>query len=252
MLRFLFVLIVGFLAQYIDGLLGMGYGVFSTSLLLTIGLLPALISASVHTAEIFASLASGLSHLGFKNVKRNIAEPLIVGGVIGGIIGSYFLTSVPGDLIKPFITILLLFQGIRILKNFLRKRVSLGKGNFSKKFLLLLGFVGGCIDAVGGGGWGPICTSTLVVMNKKHPRHIIGSVNFAEFFVTIVIVLTFGITLGFENFLWNIVIPLAIGCIIAAPVAAYTCKRVPQSVLGVLVGILLIITNLRTLIVILL
>jgi len=249
MTEFLLVLVMGFFAQYIDGALGMGYGASSSSFLIAAGLAPVVVSASVHTSEIFASLASGLSHLRFGNVNVKIALPLTVSGVIGGVFGAYFLSSLSGDLVKPFIGIILLALGIRIfLRFFLKKRVELVRGEFSWRFLLLLGFIGGAVDAFGGGGWGPICTSTLVSTNKTEPRYVVGSVNLAEIFTTLAIVFTFGGTLGFENFLWNITIPLIIGGVIAAPLAAYTCKKVSPRVLGSMVGLILIILNARTII----
>lgn len=247
MLKFLLIVTLSFFAQYIDGALGMGYGVSSSSFLVAAGLLPAVVSASVHTAEIFTSLVSGLSHLRFGNVEKKIALPLACTGVVGGTIGAYFLVSMPGELIRPFVGIILLLLGVRIFIKFLSKRgVVLIKGEFTKKFLLPLGFVGGTFDAIGGGGWGPICTSTLVSANKTEPRYVIGSVNMAEFLTTVAIVLTFGFTLGFESFLWYITIPLIIGGVIAAPIAAYTCKWISPITLGTAVGSILIVLNART------
>lgn len=238
---------MGLFAQYIDGTLGMGYGVSASSFLIAVSLAPAIVSASVHTAEIFASLASGISHLRFGNVDKKIALPLIIPGVVGGIIGAYFLAGVSGNLIRPFIGIMLLILGVRIFTRFFwKRRVTITHGEFSKRFLLPLGFVGGMFDAIGGGGWGPICTAALVSTNKTEPRYVVGSVNMAEFFTTIAIVLTFGFTLGFENFLWHFTIPLIIGGVIAAPIAAYTCKRISPVVLGTSVGALLIVLNIRT------
>ncbi|MFX0170108.1 MAG: sulfite exporter TauE/SafE family protein [Candidatus Hodarchaeota archaeon] len=248
MWTFIIIAIVGFFAQYIDGALGMGYGASSASFLIAAGLLPALVSASVHTSEIFASLASGVSHLRFGNVETRIAIPLTCTGIIGGIIGAYFLATLSNELVSPFVAIILLILGARIFVRFLlKKHIALHTGEFSKRFLLFLGLIGGTVDAFGGGGWGPICTSTLVTANKREPRVIIGSVNIAEFFTTVAIVITFGFTVGFENFLWFITIPLIIGGILAAPVAAYTCKRVPPVLLGTLVGSILIVLNSRTL-----
>lgn len=247
MITFLLILIMGFFAQYVDGALGMGYGASSSSFLITTGLAPAIVSASVHTSEIFASFASGLSHLRLGNVKRKIALPLTCTGIVGGVIGAYFLAKLPGKLMSPFVGIILLFLGVRIFLRFLwKKHIVLGKGEFSDKFLLFLGFVGATVDAIGGGGWGPICTSTLVSANKTELRYVIGSVNMAEFFATVAIVFTFGSTLGFENFLWYVTIPLIIGGILAAPMAAHTSKKMPPNILGTLVGAILIVLNTRT------
>lgn len=249
MLVFITIVVFGFLAQYIDGALGMGYGASSASFLIATGLMPALVSASVHTSEIFASLASGISHFRFGNVESRIAVPLTCTGVIGGIVGAYFLATLSNALVSPFVAIILLILGARIFVRFFWKNhIIHHKGDFSNGFLLALGLIGGAVDAFGGGGWGPVCTSTLVTVNKREPRVIIGSVNIAEFFTTVAIVITFGLTVGFENFLWFITLPLIIGGIVAAPIAAYTCKRVSQALLGIFVGSVLIVLNSRTLI----
>ncbi|MDI6708502.1 MAG: sulfite exporter TauE/SafE family protein [Candidatus Thermoplasmatota archaeon] len=249
MIIFLLIVLVGFAVQYIDGVLGMGYGASSSSLLIAAGFMPAVVSASVHTAEIFVSLLSGVSHLRFGNVDKKIVLPLICAGVIGGVSGAYFLANMPPLLIRPIVAIILLVMGGRIfVKYILKKHIILGKGEFTKKFLFPLGFLGGLIDAICGGGWGPLCTSTLVSANKAEPRYVVGSVNLAEFFITIAITLTFIFIIGFENFLWAITIPLIIGGVIAAPIAAYTCKKIPPRLLGILVGAILIALNARTLI----
>lgn len=247
----LLVLVWGFFAQYIDGALGMGYGATSASLILgTTTLYPAIVSASVHTAEIFVSAASGLSHLRFGNVHKKIALPLTCTGVIGGVIGALFVSEMLGEFVKPFVGIILFILGLRIfLRYYLKNKLTVHskpKGEFSKKFLLPVGLVGGAVDAIGGGGWGPVCTSTLVSANKKEPRYVVGSVNISEFFTTLAIVATFGLTLGFETFLWYITIPLIIGGVIAAPVAAYTCKKISATVLGLSTGIILMVLNSRT------
>ena len=242
------ILIIGFFSQYIDGTLGMGYGATSSSVLIAIGLLPALVSASVHTAEIFTSLASSISHVRMKNAKKEISFPLIISGIIGGVIGALFLVNINEFVVKISVGFVLLFLGIFIFYRFaLRRRITYSEDLFSKPKLFLLGLIGAAFDAFGGGGWGPICTSTLVSQNKQEPRYIIGSVNLAEFFATVAIVITFGLTLGFENFLWLITIPLIIGGVIAAPLAAFTCHRIPARWLGLSVGIFLIILNIRTL-----
>ena len=242
------ILVIGLFSQYIDGTLGMGYGATASSILIAAGLLPALVSASVHTAEIFSSFASSVSHFRMKNVKKEISIPLIISGVIGGVIGALFLVNIAEIIVKISVGFVLLFLGIFIFYRFaLRNRITYSKDLFSTPKLFLLGLIGATFDAFGGGGWGPICTSTLVSQNKQEPRYIIGSVNFAEFFATVAIVITFGLTLGFENFLWFITIPLIIGGVIAAPLAAFTCHRVPSRWLGLSIGIFLIILNLRTL-----
>ncbi|MEW6201825.1 MAG: sulfite exporter TauE/SafE family protein [bacterium] len=245
--RFLLIVVIGSFAQYIDGALGMGYGVSSSAFLIAAGLMPALVSASVHTAELFTSLVSGLSHLRFGNVDKKISIPLTFAGIAGGVAGAYIVSVVPGETMKPFVGIILLFLGIKIFVNFFGNgKVTLTGGGFSRRFLVILGIAGGTVDAVGGGGWGPICTSTLVAANKTEPRYIIGSVNLSEFFTTAAIVLTFGLTLGFDKFLWHITIPLIIGGIIAAPLAAYTSRKISPATLGTAVGVILILLSTRT------
>ncbi|MBM3943756.1 MAG: sulfite exporter TauE/SafE family protein [SAR202 cluster bacterium] len=238
----------GAFAQFVDGSMGMGYGTTSASLLVAAGFLPALVSASVHTAETFTTFVAGLSHLRMGNADKKIVIPLAVSGVIGGVLGAYFLSSlVSGDATRPIVGAILLLLGIRILAQaFQGKLVSNRVGRLPKRLLLPLGLVAGAVDAVGGGGWGPIATSTLVSHNHATPRRIVGSVSLSEFFVTLSITLTFIFTLGIHNFLWKITIPLLLGGILVAPVAAYVSRRVPGKALGIAVGLLLIVLNSRT------
>lgn len=245
----LLILVLGFFAQFIDGALGMGYGASSSSFLLAIGLFPAVISASVHTSEIFASGVSGLSHFMSGNVKGKIAYPLIITGVVGGSLGAYFLAEAPHFMMTPIVGVILLVLGARIfIKYFNGKLYPIGGSSYSRRLLLPLGLIGGLFDAIGGGGWGPICTSTLVSANKEKPHHVIGSVNVAEFFTTIAIVVTFGIIIGFENYLWFLVIPLILGGVVAAPVAAQVCRRIDPKLMGILVGTILVVLNTHTLV----
>jgi len=242
--------LVGYAAQFVDGTLGMGYGAFSASLLITLGLYPAIASASVHTAEIFTALVSGVSHLKLGNVKRDLVLSLAIPGVAGGVMGAYFLASIPGKTIKPFVACGLLVMGIVVLYRFMTGKIPStprSEGTSLQK-LLALGFVAAFMDAVGGGGWGPIATPGLILTGNHEPRKVVGSVNLVEFFVTIAEVLTFLLVLGPEQFRWDIVGALLIGGVVAAPLAAFLCKRLPHRMLGILIGIALIGFNLRTLI----
>lgn len=232
-------IIVGFIAQMIDGALGMAYGVTSTTFLLSLGIPPVAASASVHTAEIFASGASGLAHLRFGNVDKKLFRKLLIPGIIGGILGAYILTAVPGKTIKPFITFYLLIMGLIILGKAFKK---IEEKEVETK-LLPLGICGGFFDAVGGGGWGPIVTSTLVARGHN-PRFSIGSVNLAEFFVTVAEVATFLTIIGLVH--WQIIVGLIIGGVLAAPLAAYVCKRVPPRALMIMVGLLIMVLSIRT------
>lgn len=238
----------GLFAEYIDGSLGMAYGVTSSSLIITLGVAPALASASIHTAETFTTLFAGISHWKFGNIRKDIAIPLIIPGVIGGVIGAILLSNLAAHTTKPVIALFLAFVGLIIFMRFLtRKDILIVDKPISKTGLSILGFTAAFCDACAGGGWGPIATPTLMMTNKSQPRKVIGSVDASEFFITIAETITFILLLGPENFHWNWVLALIIGGGIAAPLAAYTCKKIPTRLLGVLVGLILLITNLRTL-----
>ena len=246
MSRYLLILPIGLIAQLVDGTLGMGYGASSSSMLIAAGFLPAMVSASVHAAEILSSFSSGVSHFKLGNVDKKIVLPLTGGGVVGGVIGACLLSNIDGKLFKPYIGLLLMIIGIKILFTFLKKKTGIEVNkHIPRRFLLPLGLIGGAIDAIGGGGWGPICTSTLISAKNVDPRKTVGSVNASEFLVTLAITITFAIALGLETFLWRITLPLMIGGVIAAPLSAYTCKKISPGNLGVGIGLLLIILNLH-------
>lgn len=232
---FLFV-IVGFAAQMVDGTLGMAYGVLSTSFLLSFGISPALSSASVHTAEIFTTGISGLSHTYFKNIDRALCIRLIIPGVIGSILGAYILTTLPIPFVKPYIGFYLLILGLLILFKAFQSKRPIHKIRSYR----LLGFAGGFLDAAGGGGWGPIVTSTLVAQGTD-PRYAIGSTNLAEFLITLSSSLTFFFIIGITH--WYIVAGLITGGVIAAPLAAVVTRHIQRKFLMILVGILIIITS---------
>lgn len=232
-------ILVGFVAQLIDGSLGMAYGVSSTTVLLSIGITPALASASVHMAEIVTTAISGLSHLKFGNVDKTLVWPLLLPGVVGSMLGAYILVNMPVDVIKPLVAIYLLIMGLVILVKALRR----APPSDTTRGLMPLGFIGGFFDAIGGGGWGPIVTTTLVARGGE-PRRTIGSVNLAEFFVTLAQSVVFILTLGLVH--WNIILGLLIGGAIAAPLAAYVCKIIPSRALMLLVAALIMLLSIRT------
>lgn len=237
--------LVGCLAQLIDGTLGMAYGVSSTTALVTIGVLPAMASASVHTSEIFTTLVSGSAHLKFGNVDRKMTMRLVIPGILGGITGAYILTTVSGTPLSAVVGVILFIMGFLIFFKFvLRNNVHFRAKRPSSKALAPLGYIAGFTDAVGGGGWGPVATTTLVANNVK-PNEAIGSVNLAEFFVTTAETIAFILLLGPENFNWLIVIGLIIGGLICAPVSAWVCRKLPHKVLGVLVGSVVMILSAR-------
>lgn len=226
-------MLVGLLAQLVDGSLGMAYGITSTSFLIGIGATPAAASGAVHVAEIFTTAFSGISHIKFGNVHKDLFKKLVIPGVIGGILGAYILTSIDGKLIKPYITVYLLMMGLFIL----RKAFILIKHNNKKiKHVRKLALTGGFLDAIGGGGWGPIVTSTLIGQGNS-PRHTIGSVNTAEFFVSFATGITF-ILLGSAGH-WILVAGLIIGGLFSAPFAAYLTSKLSTKKLLVAVGFLI-------------
>jgi uncharacterized protein len=231
---------VGFAAQMIDGAIGMAYGVTASSVLLSAGVPPAMASACVHAAEVFTTGASGLSHWWLGNIDRRLVVRLMVPGMIGGAIGAYVLASVPGDAFRPWISAYLLALGLVILWKAFWRSPSVAVGT---KRIVPLGFFGGLLDAIGGGGWGPVVTSTLIG-NGAAPRTVIGSVNLAEFFVTVTISATFVATIGMT--LWPVVAGLVIGGVIAAPFAALATRYLPDRVLMVIVGVVVVALSCRT------
>jgi uncharacterized membrane protein YfcA len=230
---------VGFAAQLVDGAIGMAYGVSATTVLLSLGVAPAIASASVHAAEVFTTGASGLAHWHAGNVQPALVRNLAIPGMLGGAVGAWLLTELPGDTIRPFISLYLLVMGVMILgKALARQRVAPGRLDYVRP----LGLVGGFLDAIGGGGWGPLVVSTLIGRGTT-PRFVIGSVNLAEFFVTVTIATTFLVTIGFE--LWPIIAGLVIGGVVAAPLAAQVARRLPDRPLMILVGTVVILLSLR-------
>lgn len=242
---------VGFCAQLVDGALGMAYGVTSTSLLLLSGISPAIASASVHMAEVVTTAASGISHIKFGNVDRQVVKRLIIPGSIGAFLGATFLSNVPGEIIKPYIAIFLLSLGFFVIYKFLfkinKKQPTQLKTTANSKQLAPLGFIAGFMDSTGGGGWGPIATPVLLTSHKMDPRKVVGSVDTSEFAVALSASLGFLISLGWQEVAFEWVIALMIGGIFAAPIAAWLVKIIPSILLGTLVGGVIIITNVRTL-----
>jgi len=239
---FFMFLLAGFLAQIVDGALGMAYGVTSNSLLLSFGLSPKLASAAVHTAEVFTTGVSGLSHIRFGNFHKALFLKLVIPGVISSSIGAYLLGSViDGAVIKPYINVYLMFLGIVILYKAILKRIT--KEN-NLKHAGIYAVFGGFLDAIGGGGWGPIVTSNLIRQGNQ-PNIIIGTVNTAEFFVTF---FSAGILIYFTGISsWQIILGLIIGGTLAAPFGAYIVKLVPPKTMMIAVGILIIITSMYSL-----
>lgn len=245
--------IVGFFAQLIDGALGMAYGLTSTSLLLAFGIAPAVASASIHLSEIATTAVSGISHYRFGNVDKKWMIKLMIPGSISAFLGAAFLSHLPGNLIKPYISFFLMLMGMYILFRFLfhwnPSKESEGgetQQQASSWYFIPLGAIAGFFDAVGG-GWGPINTPTLLARKGAIPRKVIGTVDASEFAITVSATLGFLLFLGWEQFHWVWVGAFVVGGVIAAPIAAYLVRVIPSYLLGVLVGGFIILTNVRTL-----
>lgn len=237
--------VAGFCAQLIDGALGMAYGVSANALLLSLGVPPAVASANVHTAEVFTTAVSGLSHHRLGNVDKGLFWRLALPGIGGAIAGVIILTSMDGDLLRPYIALYLLAMGLVILVRAIRGAVARPLQNTGLVWLALLG---GFLDAIGGGGWGPVVTSTLMARGGD-PRITIGSVNASEFFVTFAQAALFAV-LMFSSLVeaWTVIAGLVVGGVLAAPLAALVARRVPARPLMALVGIVIVLLNIRTLI----
>lgn len=225
---------VGFAAQMVDGALGMAYGLTSTSLLLTLGYTPAAASAAVHLAETATTAASATSHGIARNVDWRLVRPLAIAGVLGGIVGASLLATGLGDMLRPFVSLYLTAMGGVILWKAFRST----PGIKPPRGLRRLGAVGGFLDAIGGGGWGPIVSGTLVASGGS-ARHMIGSAIAAEFFVTTAIAITFAGHMGLEGFGWA-ALALVVGGLPAAPFAAVIVRYAPRRLLMTGVGLLII------------
>ena len=232
---------VGMVAQLVDGALGMAFGVTATTFMLSFGTPPAQASAMVHIAEIFTTAASGASHWAQRNIDWPLVRRLALPGAAGGAIGATVLSNVDGKMIAPFISIYLAAMGIVILFKAVRLTVRVQR---SWRGIPVIGFFGGLLDAIGGGGWGPIVTSTLLGGGHT-PRFAIGSVNLTEFFVTVVTSAAFAVSLGISDIMP--VIPLILGGLVSAPFAGYFARVIPPRVLMAIVGCLVLALSARSL-----
>jgi len=237
---FLYFMLGGFIAQMIDGALGMAYGVSATTFLLSFGVSPAVASMSVHASEIFTSGVSGLMHLKFGNVNSKLFKVIVLPGVIGSIIGAYILTEFESynSIIKPIVGGYTLILGVVIIVKVIRKHQKRKK----LKRVGWLATAGGFLDAIGGGGWGPVVSSTLIA-SGKNPRLVIGSVNLAEFFVSLASSFTFFTLIGGSG--WQTILGLILGGVVAAPIAAHLYKKLNVKAMMIFVGIVVIIVSLR-------
>jgi uncharacterized protein len=236
----LYFMLGGFIAQMIDGALGMAYGVSASTFLLSFGIPPAAVSASVHASEIFTSGVSGLMHLRFGNVNSKLFKTLLLPGVLGAILGAYILSSAEeyAYIIKPIVAVYTLALGYIIIRKAIRKT----KKKQRIRKMGVLAVTGGFLDSVGGGGWGPIVSSSLIA-SGRNPMYTIGSVNLTEFFVSLASSITFITLIGFSH--WQVVLGLVLGGMVAAPFAALIARRLPVKTMMIIVGLVVIILSLR-------
>jgi uncharacterized membrane protein YfcA len=234
---YLFVL-AGFVAQLIDGALGMAYGISCSSLLLSMGVAPRVATAAVHTAEVFTTGVSGLAHIRMRNLDKKLFFQIVLFGILGAVVGAYLISEIfDGGMIKPYISAYLLILGVVVLVKGIRNKQ---KSTKEVKRAGLLALFGGFFDSIGGGGWGPIVTTNLINQGKD-PRRTIGTVNTAEFFVTLSSTGIFMMFIGVES--WKVILGLIIGGVVAAPIGAYFASRVNKRVLMILIGIVIIIVS---------
>lgn len=229
---------VGFAAQLVDGAMGMAFGVITNTMLVAVlGVPPALASQRVHLVECFTTATSGISHLLHGNIDKKLFVSLLVPGMIGGVLGAYVLTSLDASVVKPFVLVYLTGIGLWLLVRGLLYPPKLKEA----KLIAPLGLVGGFLDAAGGGGWGPVVTSNLLIQGAD-PRKVVGTVSLVEFFLTLTVSAAFIWHLGLAN-VAGATLGLLIGGVFAAPVGAYAAKRIPVKAMLVLVGFVLTLTS---------
>jgi|tagenome__1003787_1003787.scaffolds.fasta_scaffold20939856_2 uncharacterized protein len=249
MANFLLLALVGLIAQLVDGSLGMAYGTTSQSLLLAVGIAPALASASVHIAEVGTTAASGASHWRFGNVDWSKVWVLAIPGAIGAFLGAVVLSSfITAEAAEPIVAVFLFGLGVFVLARFSFRRHErpVRERPVPRAFLAPLGLIAGFLDAAGGGGWGPISTPTLLSSGRMQPRKIIGTVDTSEFLVALSASFGFLFALSFTEIPWTVVGALLVGGVLAAPVAAYIVRILPARILGSAVGGIILVTNMKT------
>jgi len=231
-------ILIGFAAQLVDGALGMAFGVICNTLLVAVlGVPPAVASARIHVVEVFTTGVSGISHLLHRNIEWPLFFRLLIPGVVGGVLGAYVLTSLHADMVKPFVLAYLVAIGIWLLVRGLLYPPKIQKPTV----IAPLGLIGGFLDAAGGGGWGPVVTSNLLVQGAE-PRKVVGTVNSVEFFLTLAVSATFIWNLGFAD-VAGATLGLLIGGVLAAPLGAFMAKRFSPKLMLVLVGVVLTATS---------
>lgn len=248
MRRLILLALVGLGAQFVDGSLGMAYGATSASLLLVLGFAPSAASSAIHLAEMGTTLASGASHWRFGNVDWRVVARIAIPGGIGAFVGAMALSYVAAEAATPFVAAILLSLGIYILGRFALRPPEIlhHRSPPGRRFLVPLGAFAGFIDAVGGGGWGPVATPSLLANGRMEPRKVIGTVDTSEFVVAVMASMGFLVALGSHGIFWATVGVLLAGGVVAAPFAAYLVRVVPSHILGSCVGGLIIVTNVGT------
>jgi len=234
--------LVGLICGFVDSTLGMGFGVTSSTVLITFGIAPAVASASVHAAEAVVDLFSAVIHHKLGNVDKEIWLRMAVPGVLSAVLGASVLSWMSLASAKPVVRIILILMGgIVLYRHAVNCRIR--KVKLTDREAMALGFVAGFLDVLGGGGWGPIGTPSLI-LSGSDPKKAVGTIEFTEPFVSLGAVLTFGFTIGFEEFMWNLTIPMIIGGLILTPVSGYLVAKIPRKWLGILIGVWLIALNL--------
>lgn len=245
----LLVSFAGFIAQMIDGAMGMAFGVISTTVLISLAYSPAAASAIVHFAKIATGAVSGAAHIKYGNVDWHATIKVAIPGGIGAFVGAIVLSSIDLRAAIPWTSSILLMMGLVVLYRFSRRTILGRKRRARARWLAPLGLVGGFVDSTGGGGWGPIVTTSLTASNALEPRKAIGSTNTAELVVAVASSLGFLLGLGAKQLPWTAILALVVGGTLAAPIAAWLVKNAPQRILGVFVGGLIILLNVRQLLV---
>lgn len=240
----------GIVAQLVDGTLGMGYGVTATTVLLAAGTAPAAASAAVHFAKVGTALASGIAHHKFGNVDWPVVSRIAGPGAVGALLGAVLLSSLAAHVAAPWVAVVLVVLGAYVLARFSVRAVAatmVRPGRPGSRFLAPLGLVAGFIDAIGGGGWGPVATSSLLSSGRLSPRKVVGSVNTAEFVVAVAASAGFLVALPGEEISWVTVAGLLAGGVVAAPFAAWLVRGLPARLLGAAAGGMIVLTNIGTL-----
>lgn len=240
--------VVGLVAQLVDGSLGMAYGVTSTTLLLSVGITPAVASAAVHLSEVGTTLVSGASHWRFGNVDWGKMRWMALPGGVGAFLGATVLSFISAEAAKPVVAVFLFALGVYILArfSFRRKERPVRVRPISGRFLAPLGLGAGFLDAAGGGGWGPVSTPTLLSSGRMEPRKVVGTVDTSEFVVAVCASVGFLLALSFQEIPWQVVGALLAGGVVAAPIAAWMIRLLPMRILGTIVGGVILITNMKT------